>query len=351
MRILILTQKVDKDDSTLGFFYRWIVEFSKDAEKVSVVCLEEGNHALPSNVSVYSLGKNKHKSRLSYVLNFYKYIWGLRNEYDVVFVHMNPEYVVMGGLIWKVLGKKVSLWYTHRQSNFKLWLAEKFVKNIFTASKESFTLHSPKVHILGHGIDISAYSCPTYTVKHIGGQDTVKLLQVGRITPIKHCLEAVEASGILRDIWAKRVVLRFVGAPNTESDKVYFDELKKRVRDLKLDDQIQFVGNIPNKDILGEYCCADATLNLTPTGGLDKVVLESMASNRIVFSSNQTFKDYFVPFDNQLLLKDNKPQTVADAVMNVFDNEDISKISEVLRETATKKASVEVLIRNIVSKL
>src|SRR5580704_11376753 len=97
MRLLICTQAVDLDDPVLGFFHRWIAELSKRCERVHVICLKEGRHELPANVFVHSLGKEGGRSRVKYLLNFYRYIRELRGEYDAVFVHMNSEYVVLGG--------------------------------------------------------------------------------------------------------------------------------------------------------------------------------------------------------------------------------------------------------------
>ena len=57
MKLLIITQKVDDHDDVLGFFVRWIEEFAKYVEKVTVVCLQKGTYYLPDNVTVLSLGK------------------------------------------------------------------------------------------------------------------------------------------------------------------------------------------------------------------------------------------------------------------------------------------------------
>src|SRR3989344_6843889 len=107
MRLLIVTQAVDLDDSVLGFFHGWIEEFSKHAEQVKVVCLKEGKHNLPSNVEVFSLGKesasgSRFLKRIRYIVCFIRYIVKNRSEYDTVFVHMNPEYVVLGGIFWRM---------------------------------------------------------------------------------------------------------------------------------------------------------------------------------------------------------------------------------------------------------
>jgi len=74
MKLLIVTQKVDKNDDILGFFHGWIAEFAKHCEKITVIALGVGEYDLPRNVEVLSLGKEGGKSRLKYILNFYKYM-------------------------------------------------------------------------------------------------------------------------------------------------------------------------------------------------------------------------------------------------------------------------------------
>ena len=118
MKILIVTQVVNTEHPILGFFHRWIEEFAKHYELVHVVCLEEGTHALPANVTIHSLGKETSKNKFLYLLKFYKQIWQLRGEYDVVFVHMNQLYVVLGYPVWKLLRKKMSVVHTRQHITF-----------------------------------------------------------------------------------------------------------------------------------------------------------------------------------------------------------------------------------------
>ena len=159
MKLLIITQKVNEDDPILGFFCRWIEEFARHFELVTVICLEEGRHELPSNVRVLSLGKTAlSKNKVAFICRFYGYIWRERKNYDAVFVHMNPIYVVLGGWFWKLSGKKVALWYTHKAVDLKLRVAERFVDVIFTAAEESFTLKTAKRLVVGHGIDVDKYA-------------------------------------------------------------------------------------------------------------------------------------------------------------------------------------------------
>ena len=63
MRLLIITQKVDKNDPILGFFHRWIEEFAKHCQSIIVICLQKGEYNLPKNIKILSLGKEKGKKK------------------------------------------------------------------------------------------------------------------------------------------------------------------------------------------------------------------------------------------------------------------------------------------------
>ncbi len=179
--ILIITQKVDEKDQLLGFFIDWIKRFGDYFQKVTVLCLENRAPELPKNIRVISLGKDRGKSKIRQLFNFYRYIWSLRRDYDVVFVHMNPIWAALGGFWWHRMSKKVFFWYTHKAVTFKLKLAEKFADVIFSASKESFRLPSRKLVVTGHGIDTDLFKPDPNRQSHDG---TVRLLSVGRIAPV-----------------------------------------------------------------------------------------------------------------------------------------------------------------------
>ena len=71
MKLLMITRKVDKDDGLAGFTYNWIKKLAGQVEFLYVMCLEKGNiSGLPTNVEVYSLGKEKGKNRFKEFINF-----------------------------------------------------------------------------------------------------------------------------------------------------------------------------------------------------------------------------------------------------------------------------------------
>ena len=356
MKLLIVTQKVNADDPILGFFCRWIEEFAGHFEAVAVICLEEGRHALPANVTVMSLGKENGAARLSQLWRFYSYIWKLRRGYDAVFVHMNPIYVVLAGWFWKLSHKEVALWYTHKDVDLKLRIAVEQSDAVFTAAAESFTLSTPKKMVVGHGIDTSRYADLPRTKRM--GIEPVSIVSVGRITPIKHCETLVEAARILNEGWDTKFRVTFVGTPATEADKGYADMVKGLVARYGLSDVVSFKGDVRPADMPACYAAADVTINLTPTGGIDKAVLESMAAGVPALASNEAFRGYFESAEKglagQLIFELGDAGDLAGKVIALFragGARSPEAVGRGLQRVARERADVKMLISTISDKL
>lgn len=344
MRLLIITQKVNPNDDVLGFFYRWIEEFAKHAEKVSVIALEADDYkSLPNQVEVYGLGKPA--PRLFYIWRFFKYLFKLNREYDFVFVHMNPIYLVLAGWWFRLNGKKVALWYTHRQVDLKLRIAEKFSDIIFSAAPESFRLKSEKVKFVGHGIDVAKFTCN----KDLHKREKM-IIHVGRITQIKNCEILIEAFSKLKSEpeWQDWQLV-FLGQPATSDDEKYFSKLKEIATGANLVDSVIFAGSVPNKQIMSWYCRAQISVNLTPTGGVDKSVLESMASGTGIFTSNEAFKDYFGDhLAAKFIFNYRDPDDLVSKIKNWSKEGERQKDVDHLRQVVFMRAGVEGLVSNLV---
>ncbi|MEK7493659.1 MAG: glycosyltransferase, partial [Patescibacteria group bacterium] len=256
MKLLIITQKVDKNDPILGFFHGWVEEFAKNVEKLTVVCLGVGEYDLPQNVQVFSLGKKIGASKLKYIWNFYKYIFKLRNEYDAVFVHMNKEYVILGGLFWKLWNKRVALWYNHPFGDFMAKVSVFLSNNVFYTSPQAFTSKYKKSKQMSAGIDTNLFKKNEEIEKNKNS-----LLFLGRISPIKN-LDLFIDSVISINKSGNDLKLDIFGGPANLGDYSYADELKKRTKEqnrfIKFNEPI---ANYKTPQIFNEH---ELFVNLTP---------------------------------------------------------------------------------------
>lgn len=321
MKLLIVTQIVDRTDPVLGFFHRWILEFAKQVESVEVICLFEGEHTLPKNVRVHSLGKEKGlQPFFVYALRFLSLSWTLRNRYDRVFVHMNVEYVILTGLLWRALSKKIALWYVHGTVSLRLRLALFLSDIVFTTSPESFRIKDSKVHIVGHGIDTEFFSPDPHVArgKH--------LLSVGRLTKSKHHDLVIRASRL-----AGRE-LRIAGEGPEEG------ALRALAEDLNA--AVVFLGGITQEQLRSEYQSADRLIHTSTTGSMDKVVLEAAACDcDVITTTHGIYNEWPV------MSVDATPEAIAQAIKTTtpysFDRV----------ESVRKKFSLSALIPRIISKL
>jgi len=328
IKILIITQTVDKNDPILGFFHRWIEEFAKHFDSIIVVCLKEGEHHLPGNVSVFSLGKEdlylqspnpifnfqfsifnyarRAVARVMYVARFYRFIWTARREYDAVFVHMNPEYVVLGGAFWRVWGKKISLWYVHKSVTALLRVAVFLTNHVFTTSVESFRVKTRKRLEVGHGIDVEQF---TRYVPERGG--VLRILTIGRMSATKCIAEMIDVVEML-NVRGRKVLLTVVGEPVTALDREYTKGLRSDVEKRALSNVVKFTGAIPHDSLPEILHQADVFLNLSRTGSMDKAVLEAFASGVPAVSSNEAFRSILEPMG--LFVSLDSTEEIADAV-------------------------------------
>jgi glycosyltransferase involved in cell wall biosynthesis len=281
-RLLILAQSVDEDDIFLGFFAGWLRALAPRFESVHVVCLREGAHDLPDNVSVHSLGKESGASRLKYLARFYRYIWTLRGEYDAVFVHMNQEYVLLGGVPWKLLGKRVYLWRNHQVGSYLTTIAAFFCTKVFCTSRFSYTARFRKTILMPLGIDTQLYR-PVSGVE----RPPRSILFLARLMPSKRPDLLLEALGEL----AKRGVgfrASFYGSP-LPRDTALVEKLKHRTRELGLEEKVAFSPGQPHAAGPAIMSAHEIFVNLAESGMYDKTIFEAAACGCIVLAASKDF--------------------------------------------------------------
>lgn len=314
MKLLICTQVVDSEDAALGFFLGWLEEFSKHFTHIHVVCLKEGKHTLPVNVTVHSLGKEDGATRWQNIKTFYAHTWRLRHDYDVVFVHMSVEYTLLGGLLWRAMGKKVGQWYVHGTVSWRLMISCVLANLVFTTTTESMRVPTRKKRIVGHGIDTDKF----YPVSRTKNSDSVfvNIISNNRIAPAKRELEMVE---VCEELYARGVHfnLTIVGGPATNGDKSYEARLRTRIAESICGECIVYRGPIPHEELPELMRAQNVALNFYLNNSLDKAGLEALASGVRLVSTNIAFKDILM--HDGLYLERLDVSLAADAVVRAYN--------------------------------
>lgn len=283
MRLLVVTQEVDKESPTLGFFHEWVRILAPHYERVEVICLKEGLHDLPQNVRVHSLGKEKGRvSPLGYTIRFKFLAWKLRHEYDAVFVHMNQEYILIAGPMWKLLGKSIYLWRNHYAGSVLTDIAAGFCTKVFCTSKHSYTAKYRNTVLMPVGVDLSIFSEAAALPKM-----PRSILFLARIAPSKRADMFIEALGIIH---ARNVQFsaRIVGSPVPE-DAAYYASLKKRVTELGINEVVDFIPGVPHAKTSEYFGTSLMTVNCSRSGMFDKTLFEAAAAGSLVLAISDDF--------------------------------------------------------------
>ncbi|HEU0051488.1 MAG TPA: hypothetical protein VFQ60_05560, partial [Patescibacteria group bacterium] len=210
--LLIVTQVVDETDSVLGFFVSWIRRLAESGRPVTVFCWKAGTYSdLPKQVHVIVLPKGGLRRAFRIA------VWSFthRKNFSAVFVHMIPPVAAALGPVWRLLRKRVVLWYTHGSVSRTLKYSEWFVHTILTASDESCRINSRKKVVVGHGIDLEIFKPGDRAREPL-------LICVGRISRRKNQRAFIELCEQIHRAQPKLIFRgMIIGVPRTEEDFVY----------------------------------------------------------------------------------------------------------------------------------
>lgn len=285
MKLLIFTQALDQNDPVLSAYHRLISEVARNFDSVTAVCLKKGEVDLPKNTKVLSLGKEngggRWRSRLRYVVRFYTYIFG--QKYDAVFVHMNQEYILLGGIFWKLMGKKVYMWRNHHAGSVLTDISAAFCTKVFCTSKFSYTAKYRKTVIMPVGIDTNMF-----TTNPLIKRVPRSVLFLARIAPVKRPDLLIEA---LADISSAGgdFIATIVGDP-LPKDEAYYKNLQDAVTRHGLQGKVVFKKGVSNTEAIDLYNAHDVFVNLSSSGMYDKTIFEAMACGCLVLASNENLR-------------------------------------------------------------
>ena len=293
MKLVFLTQVLDRGDAVLGFVPRWIEGLARRCERVRVVALEVGDvRDLPGNVDVRELGRRGRIGRYLRMRGFLREALQA-DGFDAVLAHMVPRYALLAAGPARRAQARLYLWYTHGAVDGRLVRAERVVRAIFTASEESLRLETARKRVTGHGIDLKHFDA-----RGEAPARPARLLAVGRLTPAKDPLTLVEAVRLLVAS-GRDVSLDLVGGALAAGDAQYVEQLRAAVRAARMDQRVTFHGAVPYREVPALYRRAALLVSPSRTGSVDKVVLEAMACERPVLTCNAAFPRLFAELGGQ----------------------------------------------------
>lgn len=347
--LLLFNLATDDDDPLLGFTSGWINALAKHCSSIDVVTMTAGRVNVAGNVRVFSIGKEKGYTESRRAVEFYRILGRRLREkpVDAGFFHMTPLFAVMAAPILKPRGVKLVLWYAHKAISLTLRAAESLADQVVTPTRESFPFPSHKLTVVGHGVDTTLFTPGPARESSAG---PFKILVAGRVAPIKRVEVLIEAvrqlvlKGDLEDIQ-----VRLVG-PVLPKDTGYAENLRRTVISAGLQGRIDFVGPRPFRRMPDEYRAADLLVSTSQTGSADKVVLEAMACEVPVVTSNPAFVPVLSRWSGLLLAPPGDPAALALRMRQMIQMRPAERrgLGRELREVVKERHSLDRLARTLI---
>jgi glycosyltransferase involved in cell wall biosynthesis len=335
-RIVFITQQVDPGHPALAATVPKIAALAALVDEVVVFADGAVEDVLPTNCRVRTFRARRKVGRgARFEAALVRELPGLRG--GAVVAHMCPIYAVLAAPLVRPLRVPLLLWFTHWRPSRLLRAAERLSTAVVSVDRRSFPLESDKVRPIGHGIDLSEFSCGPPREG-----DTLRLLALGRYSRAKGLdvvLRAIASVG-------EDIGLDFYGPALSEDERAHRRELERLVVDLHLGERVTLGDAVPRAQVPSLFATHDALVNNMRAGAPDKVVYEAAASCVPVLASNPVFDSFLDP---EQRFRRESPEELADRLREfaALDATARAALGKRLRERAEEGHSVESWARGV----
>ena len=272
--LIIYNLATDLESDVLSAAHDWICEFSLIYDYVLVFSTIVGKYNLPPNCKVHAIGGRSTTGIFSTLQNLIKSIFRvlkLRGKKQI-FYHMNHKAAIIVAPIFKLLGIKQILWYSHSKNSIGLKIASLFVDYCVSTNSETFPFKSRKFVSIGHGIDQNKFN--NNIRRKNNSVNRTQIIASGRVVPIKKIERMIE------ELDGSNVELVLLGSqPDSDySKKLEYVSNSSNVK-------IKFLKPIPFFRINDFYSTFNFAINCTPKS-VDKAILEASMCGCIPISDN-----------------------------------------------------------------
>lgn len=310
MRLLLFNLATDGDDPILGFTTRWVRALAERADRVHVITMRAGKIEVPDNVKVYSVGKENNYSEPRRAIQFYRHLFTVlhKDNIDVCFCHMIPIFTVLAAPVLRARGIPIITWIIHPRLSWTMKFAHHLSHRMVTSTETSYPYrHDDKLAVVGHGIDTDLFSLDG----KVSLEEPPLILCAGRLSPVKDHPTLLEAAWLLRQRGSGPFRVVILGGTATPRDDSYAQSLRQQVKQLRLEDTIQFEPAVPIRSLPSWYRRCAVHVNMTRTGSADKVAWEAMACGRPCVVANEGFKETLGEYADRLLFSYGNPEDLA----------------------------------------
>lgn len=351
LRLLLFNLITDAVHLRMGFTTVWISSLAAFCETIDVVTMMKGEINVPSNVRVYSVGKEKGYSEPRRLIEFYRCLFRIlrHRRIDACFSHMIPIFTILAAPILKVLGIPLITWYAHPKLSNTLKVAHHFSDLMVTSFPTTYPYLHNKLAVIGQGINTDLFS----PGESIETSDTAMILCVGRISPAKEHKILLNAIALLCKWYGEVFHAVILGEPATPSDAKYLISLQRYAATLEIENITHFQPAVPYAELPYWYQKCTVHINLTPEGFGDKCALEAMSCGRPCIIANEAFRETVGKFADQLIFRERDAHDLARKLLWLLkmSSEDRNEIGSYLRQQVIKMHGLKRLSKLLIRRM
>ena len=279
LRVLYVTSVCDPAHTISASAFWWADALAARCQSVDVIALDTGGTPR-ANMRLHSLHRSGRASAWTAVPRLALLLKQLVPTVDVVFCRSSTKFVFAAWPFARAFRKPIVFWWSHAHVDWRLKIATRMVAAVVTSSVDSFRLVTEKKHVIGHGVDVNVFA-QDHGPPTVATGDTsirpLRIVSIGRITPVKDLETIIRAAGILSMEGAPPFTLDLVGDVGRSGDEAYLARLDRRVRECGLETVVRFTGPVPHDRTVHELRSADIFVNALAVGGVGRAWLEAMS--------------------------------------------------------------------------
>jgi glycosyltransferase involved in cell wall biosynthesis len=260
---------------------------------------------------------------------------------------MIPLFTMLGAPLLKARRIPLVTWYAHPTVTWILKTAHMLSDQVVASIASAYPYKHDKLTPIGQGIAVDIFSPGDAAAP----DEPPIILCVGRFSPVKDHPTLLDAASLLRQTCSVPFRVVIVGCPATANDEIYFDSLRRQVKELALDDRVSFEPAVPMRTLPSWYRRCTVHVNMSPFGFGDKVAWEAMACAKPCVVANDGFRETLGRYQSQLLYRHRDATQLAERLRWVLElsQQERDQVGAYLREQVIALHCIDSLARRLIN--
>ncbi len=285
---------------------------------------------------------NKHKSDIIYLNTAFDKKTVARDSISIFILKLfNSKIKIVlkthGTIESVVSSKNILNKYLSRNVDLFLVLSREELNNF---KNSSFAMNN--IQVTANPVDFTNYHTDSNFKRSLNIEETtITLLFVGRFLKQKGILDLIYACKLAKE---NSLIFKLICL----GDGPLFDEVTSLAKKLNLENEINFLGHIPELETKYFYSNCDITILPSYREGFPMAIFQAVAAGQAVITTKvNACADYFTEYENCLWVEKENPRDLSQKIITLAKNAELRAKIRVNNLLLAKKFTSERIARNL----